>query len=205
MSAEKQGSNSPLERLDSAAVNPAGAGAAEGTVASGGTEAASGSVSDAVALQIPYKAPEGSPKPYFLFGDKKNPAEIRVADLATGKAQAYLGKGRGHLEAIGGPEPVWSEYADGEWSVLFLLPRKPGKGMAIDAGAFTPIAFSVWDGFGGETGERRGVTSWYTLYLKPSDSGNAYPAAAGKAIAVIAIEALIVLWARRGLRARARA
>jgi cytochrome c len=208
MSAERQGANSPLERADSASAGAAAGGPGGGGPAAGEDQdpgSNRGNASDAVALQMPFKAVEGAAKPYFLFGDKKNPAEVRFADLAEGKVRAYVGKGRGNLAPLGGPEAIWSEYAEGEWSVLFLLPRKPEKGVALESGAFTPIAFSVWDGFGGETGDRRGVTSWYTLYLKPSASGKAYPAAAGKALAVIAAEALIVLWARRALRAKARA
>ena len=30
-----------------------------------------------------------------------------------------------------------------------------------------PIAFSVWDGFSRERGNRRGLSFWYSLYVEP--------------------------------------
>jgi hypothetical protein len=39
--------------------------------------------------------------------------------------------------------------------------------------AFTPIAFSIWDGFYKERGNRRGLSSWYSLYLEPLEQESA--------------------------------
>jgi DMSO reductase family type II enzyme heme b subunit len=160
-----------------------------------------GEVSDAIALQIPAKAPEGGAKPYFLFGDKKNPAEILFADLGSGEVQGYLGKGRGTLAKAGETFKADARYDSGEWSVVFVRPRRPAKGFAMETGAFVPIAFSVWDGLGGERGDARGVTSWYTLYLKPPEDGNPLLPAAAKALAALAAGGAIVFLARRRLGA----
>jgi hypothetical protein len=35
---------------------------------------------------------------------------------------------------------------------------------------FIPIAFSAWDGSQGETGNRRGISAWYFLYIEPTPS-----------------------------------
>jgi DMSO reductase family type II enzyme heme b subunit len=177
------------------------------TVAPGDSAAAdsAGQRSDAVAVQIPFKLPEGNAKPYFLFGDKKNPVEIWFCDLARADAQTLVGKGRGSLEPSGSLIEAHAAYAEGEWSVIYLRPRRPAKGLPLEGGAFVPISFSVWDGFNGETGDRRGVTSWYTLYLNPPSAGKPYLPAAAKALAVLAAEAIIVFWARRRARKGGRA
>ena len=41
-----------------------------------------------------------------------------------------------------------------------------------------PAAFSVWDGFSRERGNRRGLTLWYSLYVEPEN----VPSAAGPMI-----------------------
>lgn len=148
-------------------------------------------LSDAVALQLPMQAPAGAVKPYFLFGDRKHPVLLRFADLGSGRMRAYVGKGRGKLAPSGDPEPLDARYADGEWSVAFLLPRKPpaNGGPALAPGDFMPIAFSVWDGLSGETAEKRGVTSWYSLYLEPARPHPARPAALHAAVALAAAAA----------------
>lgn len=182
MSAQKTGSNMPdgLPRDSSA---PAG------------------DISDAIALQLPAKAPEGNAKPYFLFGDKKNPVELLFADLAAGEVQAYVGKGRGSLVKTGAAFKTDARYDSGEWSIVFTRPRRPAKGFALETGAFVPIAFSVWDGLSGESGDYRGVTSWYTLYLKPPEDGNPIFPAAAKTLAALTAGVAIVFLARRRLGA----
>jgi len=51
------------------------------------------------------------------------------------------------------------------WTAVFTMPRD--ERFAEDT--FVPIAFSVWDGFNDERGNRRGLTGWYYLYLEPSE------------------------------------
>ena len=43
------------------------------------------------------------------------------------------------------------------------------NGLSFDEGTFVPIAFSVWDGFNKERGNKRGISSWYNLYLEPME------------------------------------
>ncbi|MDB5104864.1 MAG: serC 2 [Fibrobacteres bacterium] len=175
MSPQTSGSNSPLASKGDSSRAP---------------------LTDAVALQIPFKAPEGNAKPYFLAGDKKNPVEFRFADLGKGEIRDFLGKGWSGLTASGAAVKADARYDSGEWSVLFLRPRRPAKGLAMDRGVFVPIAFSVWDGFSGESGEHGGVTSWYTLYLKPPEEGSPILPAAARALAALAAGAAIVFAAR---------
>jgi len=206
MNAQKTGANTPLDPVVAALKDSAPApvtGSVPAIVSKDSAAApppTQGNFSDAVSIQIPYKQGEGNAKPYFLFGDKKNPAEIWFADMAQTGARTYIGKGRGKLDTAANAVQVKAAYSDGEWSVIFLRARKPAKGLALEGGGFMPIAFSVWDGFTGETGSKRGVTSWYTLYLNPPATGKPYLPAAGKALAVLAFQAVIVFWARRRTR-----
>ena len=59
-----------------------------------------------------------------------------------------------------------------------------------------PIAFSVWDGFSRERGNRRGLSVWYSLYVEPE----AVPSAVGPmiktALFILAIELAVIGWVR---------
>ena len=53
-----------------------------------------------------------------------------------------------------------------------------------------PVAFSVWDGFSRERGNRRGLTAWYSLYVEPE----VVPSAVGPMVRT----ALLILVDRAG-------
>ena len=67
-----------------------------------------------------------------------------------------------------------------------------------------PIAFSVWDGFSRERGNRRGLTVWHSLYVEPE----VVPSAAGPmlrtALLILLIELAIIGFVRSRNRSRAR-
>ena len=50
---------------------------------------------------------------------------------------------------------------------IFKRPLRPEAGITFTPGSFVPIAFTVWDGFTHERGNRRGLTVWYHLYMQP--------------------------------------
>lgn len=188
MSAEKEGSNSPLDRGADPSEKPAG---------DGGDP----KVSDAMAIQFPLADLEGSAKPYFLFGDPRLPVEIWFQDLAKGDGERFIGKGEGKL-APDGPFRTRSGYEDGIWWVAFSRPRKVDKRLALEPGAFVPIGFSVWDGFGNEAGGRRGITSWHNLYLKPAGGGNPLLPASTTAGGILLFEVLAIWLIRKKLRSK---
>lgn len=126
-----------------------------------------GPYSDAVAMQTPSQNLAGSLKPYFLFGDTRNAVDIWFVDLAKDQGERFVGRGSQSLDNVGEAVAVWSAWEDGQWNVIFKLTRNPDQGLSFDEGSFIPVAFSIWDGFNGERGSKRGVTSWYNLYLKP--------------------------------------
>ncbi len=131
-----------------------------------------GIYSDAVAVQFPSKPEPGHPKPHFLFGDTKRAADVWFASLSETESRHYVGRGSGLLQ-LGGPAlDMWSNWDDGQWTVIFRRARSEDEHSVFEDGRFVPVAFSVWDGFSRERGNRRGVTSWYHLYVESVDSGS---------------------------------
>ncbi len=127
--------------------------------------------SDAVAVQIPSNMTGGSAQPYFLFGDKKSPIDLWFVDLAKERAELYVGKGSRNVTPARGEEPsVLAAYEDGQWTVIFKQKRRGENRASFEEGRFIPIAFSVWDGFNKERGNKRGITSWYYLYVEPLEA-----------------------------------
>jgi len=152
MQANLDGANSPLlEVPDSAAL-------AVDTTAS---------FSDAVAVQFPSEPPAGVERPYFLFGDKKRAVDLWFVDLAHPDGQVYVGRGRGEISASDQSISVSSNYDRGEWQVIITRAREVEGAASFEEGTFVPVAFSVWDGFYSERGLKRGVTSWYHVYMSP--------------------------------------
>src|SRR4030095_4261997 len=82
----------------------------------------------------------------------------------------FTGKGSGAIT----PNPKneitgTATYDQGEWSVVVKRPLRAESGAPFSPGEFVPIAFSVWDGFSRERGNRRGLTLWYSLYVEPAE------------------------------------
>ena len=154
MTAETKGKNGPDIRVPRFG---------EDTLAAGET------YSDAVALQFPSEMPEGIVKPFFLFGDRRNPVDIWFADLAQSRPQLFIGKGSTNITPSDASElDMTARYEEGEWMVIFKRKRMKEEGLSFVEGTFIPIAFSVWDGFNKERGNKRGISSWYYLYLEPA-------------------------------------
>jgi DMSO reductase family type II enzyme heme b subunit len=154
--------------------------------------------SDAVAVQWPSQNPAGSVKPYFLFGDAKNSVDLWFVDLSTGTGQSMVGRGSQAIETTTGAIAVNSSYKDGEWTVVFKRPRAAAEGALSFTDGFVPVAFSIWNGFDGETGNVRGVTSWYHLYLEPAaQESNVIPIAKYGALTLLAEVVLIAVVRRR--------
>ena len=172
MSAEKAGSNSPalkvpIEEESKPVEAPTGAAGAtdewgEPVENAAATAApASPAFSDAVAVQFPIALPTGARKPYFIFGDSADPVDLWFVDLAKGVAQQFVGKGSDAVEAAEATDVTANAvYQEGRWSVVLKRRLRPdGAGVAFAQGQFVPIAFSVWDGFSKDRGNKRGLTS----------------------------------------------
>ena len=154
--------------------------------------------SDAVAVQIPSQAPTDARKPYFIFGDAQNPVDLLFFDLARPDPLQFTGRGSADiaLNDTGDLTGV-ATYDEGEWSAIFKRPLLPASGGALAPGQFMPVAFSVWDGFSRERGNRRGLTVWHSLYIEPEAVPSAVGPMVRAALLILAIELLVIGWVRR--------
>jgi cytochrome c oxidase cbb3-type subunit 2 len=167
----------------------------EGTTAA----AAPGSeFSDAVAIQLPAQLPSGPRKPYFLFGDAQNPVDIWFMDLAKKVATRYSGAGSKSLSVVEGEDvSAVASYDQGEWSVIFKRALRGSGGVTFTEDQYVPIAFSLWDGAQRERGNKRGLTRWMYLYTMPQETPSALWPMLRAALAVLAVEILLIVWVRR--------
>ena len=162
--------------------------------------------SDAVAVQLPTVAPTSARKPYFLFGDSTNSVDLWYFDLAKPDPQQFTGRGSADVTANDtGDVTGVASYDQGEWTVIFKRPRRATAGVAFNPGEFTPIAFSVWDGFARERGNRRGLSSWYSLYMEPENVPSAVGPMIRTALVILVIELIVIGWVRYRYASRARA
>jgi mono/diheme cytochrome c family protein len=161
--------------------------------------------SDAVAIQIPSQAPTGARKPYFIFGDGQNSVDLWFFDLARSAPQQFTGKGSADIVANDtGDVSGVASYDHGEWSVVFKRPLRPSSGAAFAPGEFLPIAFSVWDGFSRERGNRRGLTVWNAIYVEPEVVPSAVGPMVETALFILVIELAVIGWVRWRYGRRAR-
>ena len=227
MSPEKTGKNGlslpvPAEEEEEASVAPAGGGDAAAPVGFGDAEVAPAApggaqppadpfaeepaaqagqpaeFSDAVAIQIPTETPTGARKPYFLFGDAQNSVDLWFFDLALPEPAQFTGKGSADIKASDAKDLTGvATYDQGEWSVIFKRPLRPASGAAFTEGQFLPIAFSVWDGFARERGNRRGLTAWYSVYVEAKVVPSAVGPMLRTALIILGLELAVIAWVRR--------
>ena len=161
--------------------------------------------SDAVAIQVPSQAPTGAQKPYFIFGDSQNPVDLWFFDLAGSGPLQFTGKGSADIAAKDKSDLTGvANYDQGEWSVIFKRPRRPESGATFAPGEFMPVAFSVWDGFSRERGNRRGLTVWQSVYVEPENVPSAIGPMVRTALFILAIELALIGWVRWRYGSRAR-
>jgi mono/diheme cytochrome c family protein len=157
--------------------------------------------SDAVAVQIPSQVPTDARKPYFIFGDGQSPVDLWYFDLSRPGPLQFTGKGSADIAANDtGDVTGVASYDQGEWSVIFKRPLRASSGAAFSPGSFMPIAFSVWDGFSRERGNRRGLSLWYSLYVEPENVPSVVGPMARTALIILAIELAVI----GGVRSRHR-
>jgi mono/diheme cytochrome c family protein len=224
MSAEKSGKNAPslpvpIEEEEAPAagegakggvfgeeVAPAPAGQPADPFAEPAAPAAAASeFSDAVSIQIPSQAVTGARKPYFIFGDDQNAVDLWFFDLAQAAPLLFTGKGSAAVAPKDTKDLTGvASFDQGEWSVIFKRPLRPESAAPFSPGEFMPIAFSVWDGFSRERGNRRGLTVWYSLYVEPQNVPSAIGPMVRTALIILVIELAIIAYVRSRYRPGAR-
>jgi mono/diheme cytochrome c family protein len=153
--------------------------------------------SDAVAIQIPTEVPESARKPYFILGDGQNSVDLWFFDLAGAAPVQFTGRGSGDVTPANGKDLTGvANYDQGEWSVIFKRPLRPASGAAFTQGGFLPIAFSIWDGFSRERGNRRGLTTWYSVYVEPQVVPSAVGPMLRTALLILGLELALIGWVR---------
>ncbi len=161
--------------------------------------------SDAVSIQIPSQVQTGARKPYFIFGDAQNSVDLWFFDLARPDPLQFTGRGSADIAPNDtGDLTGVASYDQGEWSVIFKRPLRATSGAPFTPGAFMPVAFSVWDGFSRERGNRRGLTAWYSLYVEPEVVPSAVGPMVRTALLILAIELAVIGLVRRRYASRGR-
>jgi DMSO reductase family type II enzyme heme b subunit len=150
-----------------------------------------------VAVQIPTQVPEGARKPYFILGDSQNSVDLWFFDLAGSAPVQFTGRGTGDVTPADGKDLTGvANYDQGEWSVIFKRPLRPASGAAFAQGQFLPVAFSIWDGFSRERGNRRGLTPWYSVYVEPQVVPSAVGPMLRTALLILGLELALIGWVR---------
>jgi len=159
--------------------------------------------SDAVAIQIPTETPAGARKPYFIFGDSQSSVDLWFFDLALTEPTQLTGRGSTDIKASDAKDLTGvASYDQGEWSVIFKRPLRPSSGAALSQGQFLPIAFSVWDGFSRERGNRRGLTAWYSIYVEAQVVPSVVGPMLRTALLILGLELAVIGWVRWRSRTR---
>ncbi len=133
-------------------------------------DAAGDGFSDAIGLQFPSKLPTANRKPYFIFGDTQSSVDFWFVDLAKDAALAdqYLGRGSDALDISESDEiEITTSYDQGRWSVIFKRPLKARGGISLQEEMFVPIAFTAWDGFNRERGNKPNRSSCAAALTAP--------------------------------------
>ncbi len=203
MGADRTGKNDPLlpvppeEETRGAAVAAQTPAAADPFAEAAAPAAQASEFSDAVSIQIPTQTPTGARKPYFLFGDAQNSVDLWFFDLARPDPLQFTGRGSADIAPNDtGDLTGVASYDQGEWSVIFKRPLRATAGPPFVPGEFLPVAFSVWDGFSRERGNRRGLTSWYSIYLEPQVVPSVIGPMVRTALLILVIELAVIGWVR---------
>ena len=75
--------------------------------------------------------------------------------------------------------------------------RPDGGGVTFTQGAFVPVAFSVWDGFSSDRGNKRALSAWFSLYVEPEHVASPIGPMLKAGLLVFALEILVVVLVRR--------
>jgi mono/diheme cytochrome c family protein len=157
---------------------------------------------DAIAVQFPVQLGDGPQKPHFFQGDRNNPVYIWHWQADADKPQEQNGRGFDRPLTL---QPQASQqtqskasWHDGRWRVVLWRPltTPDGDDLQIEAGRNIPLAFSVWDGYNGEVGLQRSLSTWVFLQLEASPSSSLYV----WTVVAIGLGVMVQSWAARRAR-----
>jgi len=129
---------------------------------------------DQFLVQFPVKTSNPSRRPYFMMGDSKLPVNLWWWRGDTNTLEDKNAKGARNITTQSEQSQTLDggvSYEDGRYTMVIrrTLTTENARGdIQFEAGKFLPIAFQAWDGERGEVGQRRALTTWYWLYLRPA-------------------------------------
>jgi mono/diheme cytochrome c family protein len=124
---------------------------------------------DAIAVQFPIKLDDQ--KPYFLNGDAEHPVNLWKWTTSSNKAVEMNANGLGKWASqddLSQVVKVKAGYRYGQYSLIIKRKLKvihEKIDIQFNTGKPIPIAFNVWDGYQEETGNKKSISSWFTLWL----------------------------------------
>jgi hypothetical protein len=134
-----------------------------------------------------------------------NSVDLWFFDLARPEPLQFTGRGSADIAPNDtGDVTGVANYDQGEWSVIFKRPLRASSGAPFTPGEFLPVAFSVWDGFSRERGNRRGLTAWYSIYVEPQVVPSAVGPMVRTALFILVLELIVIGWVRWSHGSRAR-
>lgn len=151
---------------------------------------------DAVALQFPVKAPEGSKKPHFFRGNSSNP--VHLWEWQADKDGVTESIARGWKQP---PKPQKDEaqqvtssavWAEGRWTVVMKRPlvTEDKNDVQFTPGVFIPLSLNAWDGSNGEHNNIMSLSTWYSVVLEQPAPFSLYL----KVLLAILAAGLIEVW-----------
>ena len=124
---------------------------------------------DALALQ--FSSNKETVKPYFLNGDSDHPVNLWKWDSSKNEASEWNATGLKNWNRQDSPSQkvaIQSSYEYGRYSLVLKRKLKTNDkklNIQFDVGETIPIAFNVWDGYSGDTGTKKSISSWFELQL----------------------------------------
>jgi mono/diheme cytochrome c family protein len=120
---------------------------------------------DSIAVQFPVSLDKQIP--YFLNGDTHYPVNLwkwststnNTVEIHANGLEDWTQQKKSSVHAKG-----YFNY--GRYSVILKRSLKDdGNGIEFKIGKAIPISFNVWDGYQEETGNKKSISSWFTLWL----------------------------------------
>ncbi len=120
---------------------------------------------DAIAVQFPINL--DTHKPYFLNGDADHPVNLWKWTSSTNKATKIHASGiENWFEEEKSSVKVKGSFSYGRYSVILKRAfKEDDDDIQFQTGRPIPIAFNVWDGYAEESGNKKSISSWFTLWL----------------------------------------
>jgi DMSO reductase family type II enzyme heme b subunit len=157
---------------------------------------------DQMAVQFPSKE-DPKKRPYFMLGWTKASVnlwwwrgDIGAVTERNAKGHASISDQSERSQDLKGAV----SYADGRYTMMvrrtLTTPNTKGD-VQFSPGVFVPVSFHIWDGHHGEVGQRRGLTTWNWLYLKPDVPEDIYHVPAAIFIVVFLLLLGLVQYIRK--------